>query len=74
MAWVDANPAQSLDLDRVLDELESLDPRKCRIVEFRYFLGFTSDETAELLNTSKATVDRDLRFARAWLHERLHMA
>jgi RNA polymerase sigma factor (TIGR02999 family) len=74
MAWVDGNPAQSLDLDRVLDELESLDPRKCRIVEFRYFLGFTSDETAELLNTSKATVDRDLRFARAWLHERLHMA
>jgi DNA-directed RNA polymerase specialized sigma24 family protein len=44
----------------------------CRMVECRFFLGFTAEETAELLNTSKATVDRELRFARAWLYERLH--
>jgi DNA-directed RNA polymerase specialized sigma24 family protein len=37
----------------------------------RFFLGFTADETAELLSLSKATVDRELRFARGWLHERL---
>ena len=59
---------------RVLNELEALDARKCRMVEFRFFLGFTADETAELLNTSKATVDRELRFVRAWIYERLHSA
>jgi RNA polymerase sigma factor (TIGR02999 family) len=71
MAWVDARPAEMIDLDRVLVELEQLDPRKCRMVEMRFILGFTVEETAELLHTSKATVDRDLRFVRAWLMERL---
>jgi RNA polymerase sigma factor (sigma-70 family) len=61
-----------MDLDRVLDELEELDPKKCRMVELRFFLGFTAEETAELLSTSKATVDRELKFARGWLYERLH--
>ena len=42
------------------------------MVELRFFLGFTSEETAELLNTSKATVDRELRFVRGWLYDRLH--
>jgi RNA polymerase sigma factor (sigma-70 family) len=56
-----------MDLDRVLDELEELDPKKCRMVELRFFLGFTAEETAELLSTSKATVDRELKFARGWL-------
>jgi RNA polymerase sigma factor (TIGR02999 family) len=74
LAWIDAQPAEMMDLDRVLDELESVDPRKCRMVEFRFFLGFTSDETAELMGTSKATVDRELRFVRGWLYDRLHPA
>jgi hypothetical protein len=34
-----------MDVDRVLNELETLDPRKCRMVEFRFFLGFTAEET-----------------------------
>jgi RNA polymerase sigma factor (TIGR02999 family) len=72
LAWIDANPVETLDLDRVLNELEALDPRKCRMVEFRFFLGFTAEETAELMDISKPTVDRELRFARAWLYERLH--
>ena len=72
LAWVDAKPEEAFDLDRVLTELEAMDSRKCRMVEFRFFLGFTAEETAELLSTSKATVDRELRFVRAWLHERLH--
>lgn len=71
LAWIDARPVEVLDLDRALDELEALDPRKCRMVEFRFLLGFTSEETAELMNVSKPTVDRDLRFARAWLCQRL---
>jgi RNA polymerase sigma factor (TIGR02999 family) len=72
LAWIDARPVEAMDVDRVLGELEAIDPRKCRIVELRFFLGFTADETAELLSISKATVDRELRFSRAWLHERLH--
>jgi len=74
LAWIDAKPVEALDLDRALNELEAVDSRKCRMVEFRFFLGFTAEETAELLSTSKATVDRELRFVRAWLHERLHTA
>jgi RNA polymerase sigma factor (TIGR02999 family) len=70
-AWTDAKPAEMLDLDRVLREFEDLDPRKCRMVELRFFLGFTAEETAEMMNTSKASVDRDLKFARGWLQHRL---
>jgi RNA polymerase sigma factor (TIGR02999 family) len=72
LAWIEASSVDAIDLDRVLNELEALDPRQCRMVEFRFFLGFTAEETAELINTSKATVDRELRFVRAWLYERLH--
>ena len=74
LAWVDARPAEMMDLDRVLEELEQVDARKCRMLELRFFLGFTAEETAELLNTSKATVDRELRFVRGWLYDRLHEA
>src|SRR5580692_10365768 len=69
LAWIDAKQVELMDLDRVLDELEELDAKKCRMVELRFFLGFTAEETAELLSTSKATVDRELKFARGWLYE-----
>jgi RNA polymerase sigma factor (TIGR02999 family) len=42
LAWIDVKPVEAIDLDRVLNELEALDPRKCRMVEFRFFLGFTA--------------------------------
>lgn len=74
LAWIGAQPVEMMDLDRVLNELDELDSRKCRMVELRFFLGFTADETAELMNISKATVDRELKFARGWLYERLHDA
>jgi RNA polymerase sigma factor (TIGR02999 family) len=72
LAWVDASDGKLLDLDEALVKLEQLDPAKCRIVELRFFLGFTATETAELLSTSKATVDRDLKFVRGWLYDQLH--
>lgn len=72
LVWVSTMPsADLLDIDRALEELQKIDPRKSRMVELRFFLGSTAEETAEILNTSKATVDRDLRFARGWLYERL---
>jgi len=41
------------------------------MIELRLFLGSTAEETADLLQISKATVDRELKFARGWLHDRL---
>jgi RNA polymerase sigma factor (sigma-70 family) len=60
-----------LDIDRALVALEKIDPRKSRLVELRFFLGTTAEEAAEILHTSKATVDRELRFARGWLYDHL---
>lgn len=72
MAWIATIPSPDLlDIDRALKELQSIDPRKSRLVELRFFLGTTSEEAAELLQTSKATVDRELKFARGWLSDRL---
>jgi RNA polymerase sigma factor (TIGR02999 family) len=71
LAWIHAAGVELVDLDQALDELRAIDDRKCRMVELRCFLGFTSQETANLLGASKATVDRDLKFVRAWLQHRL---
>lgn len=71
MAWIDAASEEMLALDAALDELEALDERKVRVLELRFFLGCTSQETAELLEISHATVERDLGFAKAWLYRRL---
>jgi RNA polymerase sigma factor (TIGR02999 family) len=54
-------------LDRALDGLAVLDPRQARMVELRYFGGFTAEETAQSLGVSVATVKRDWVVARAWL-------
>jgi RNA polymerase sigma factor (TIGR02999 family) len=72
LVWIDGKSAEMIDLDQALDELEKLDPGKSHLVELRFFLGFTAEETADLLGISKATVDRDLRFIRGWLYDRLH--
>jgi RNA polymerase sigma factor (TIGR02999 family) len=74
LAWIDARDASWMDVDRVLEELGTLDPEKLRLVELRFFLGCTSAETAELMGVSKATVDRELRFIRGWMYERLRPA
>jgi RNA polymerase sigma factor (TIGR02999 family) len=71
LAWVDPEGPEMLDLDRALDELESVQPRKARVVELRIFLGCTSEEAADVMGISKPTLDRDLRFALAWLFVRV---
>jgi RNA polymerase sigma factor (TIGR02999 family) len=60
--------AELLDLDDALTRLAAIDERKARAVELHYFGGLTYEETAEVLGISPATVDRDLRMARAWLY------
>jgi RNA polymerase sigma factor (TIGR02999 family) len=58
-------------LDDALTALASLDERKSRIVELRFFGGLTLEETAEVLNVSHATVEREWKRARAWLSSQL---
>lgn len=57
-----------LALDGALAKLERVDPRQHEIVMLRYFSGLTIGETARALEIGTATVDRQWRFARAWLH------
>jgi RNA polymerase sigma factor (TIGR02999 family) len=72
LLWVNIGSPELLDLDHALDELGALDAYKVQLVELRYFLGCTAEETADLMQVSKSTVDRDLRFTKSWLYRRIH--
>jgi RNA polymerase sigma factor (TIGR02999 family) len=56
-----------LALDLALEGLAKLDPRKCRVVELRFFAGLSVEETATALSVSPNTVMRDWRLAKTWL-------
>lgn len=71
LPWVQIGDESMLDLNAALDELKDLDPAKVQLVELRYFLGCTVEETAELTLVSVATVNRDLKFVRTWLFNRI---
>ena len=58
-----------LALEAALDRLAALDERKARVVELRFFGGLTMDEVSTVLDISRATVERDWSFARAWLYD-----
>lgn len=59
--------ADLVSLDDALESLARVDPRKCQVVELRFFGGLTVEETAEALNVSPETVLRDWRLAKVWL-------
>lgn len=68
----DAGPATAgdidvLEIDDALEQLASHSPRLAEIVELHYFGGLTYQELSETLKISEATVDRDLRLAKAWV-------
>jgi RNA polymerase sigma-70 factor (ECF subfamily) len=58
-------------LDEALRNLEQLDPRAAKVVELRYFGGYTDKEVVEVLGVSLATVRRDWEFARSWLFDQM---
>ena len=58
-------------IDAQLTRLEGLNPRLARVVECRFFSGMSIEETALALSSSPATVKRDWRLARTWLHREL---
>ena len=55
-------------LDEALNNLAEMDPRKCQIVEMKFFGGLTTEEVAEVLKVTSRTVEREWRKAKAWLH------
>lgn len=68
------DPEFLFEIDRLLDELKGISPELCSIVELRYFLGLTADETAEVLGISSRTLQRRWQDARKWLFERMSEA
>ncbi|HUA59119.1 MAG TPA: sigma-70 family RNA polymerase sigma factor [Verrucomicrobiae bacterium] len=64
-------PLDVIAVDEALARLAEFDPRKSQIVELLYFGGLTLDETAEAIGASVATVQRELKIAKAWLHTQL---
>ena len=71
VADIGGRAAEMIALDEALDGLATLDEQQSRIVEMRYFSGLTIEETAEVLNISTATVEREWRSARAWLRQQM---
>lgn len=69
---VSADPDDSIvAVDDALRELEQVDERAAKVVELRFFGGYTEDEVAQILEMNVAKVRRDWEFARAWLLHRL---
>lgn len=66
------NEIDLLALDQAMDQLRAQDERTARVIEMNYFAGMQREEIAEVLAVSVATVDRDLRFARAFLSRQLN--
>ena len=63
--------ADLVALDEALTNLAVIDPRKAKIVELKYFGGLTIEETAEVLDVSTPTVERDWHMAKIWLHREI---
>jgi len=70
---IDAGPLPSdiLALNDALDELQQSHDRAARVVTLKFFSGLEMAEIATILGVSVPTVERDWRFARAWLQDRL---
>jgi len=67
----ESNISDLLALDQALNQLAELDARSAEVLHLTYFGGLDRQQIAEVLKISLATVDRELRFARAWLAEHL---
>lgn len=63
-----------LSVDEALGRLAAFDPRRCRVVEMRFFGGMSEAEVADALGVSVRTVKRDWNVAKAWLHGELGKA
>jgi len=67
LAVASEQPDQVVAIDATLEQLASEFPRQARVVELRFFGGYTEDDIAGILAVSPETVKRDWRFAKTWL-------
>ncbi|CAM2069192.1 Sigma-70 family RNA polymerase sigma factor [Sulfidibacter corallicola] len=67
-------PEVLLALDRALNQLATMDPRKHRITELRFFLGLKMEEIAEVLEISPRTARREWQTTQCWLVRELKKA
>ncbi len=63
--------AELVALDEAMQALHEIHPRRSKVVELRYFGGLNNREAAEVLKVSEVTIERDWRFAKAWLYREL---
>jgi len=63
--------AELVALDEAMQALDEIHPRRSKVVELRYFGGLNNTEAAAVLKVSEATIERDWRFAKAWLYREL---
>ncbi len=64
-------PEELMAVHQALGKLAKIHPRYEKLVEMRYFAGFSVDEAADLLEVSRPTAVRDWRAARTWLYSEL---
>ena len=64
-------PALGMALDAGVIRRDEIHPRRSKVVELRYFGGLNNTEAAAVLKVSEATIERDWRFAKAWLYREL---
>jgi len=67
LIWAEDRAPQLLEFDEALGRLENVDAQLVRIVELRFFVGHTIEETARILGVSHGTVERGWSVARLWL-------
>jgi RNA polymerase sigma factor (TIGR02999 family) len=65
------NDEQLIALHDALALLEGNSPRSARVVECKYFAGYSDEETARVLGMSERTVRREWTMAKAWLYREL---
>jgi len=68
----DRRAEELVALDDALQALATLDPRKSKIIELRFFGGLSIAETAEALKLAPITVTREWRSAKAWLRREMN--
>jgi RNA polymerase sigma-70 factor, ECF subfamily len=71
LPWLGTSREEIIGLDGALSNLEQADSRKARVLELRILLGCTAQESADILEISKATADREWTLAKAWLYREL---
>jgi RNA polymerase sigma factor (TIGR02999 family) len=68
-AAIEANELESLG--DAVDALAAVDPRLARVVDLKFFCGFSFDEIGAILGTSERTAKRDWHKARLFLQRHL---